>query len=40
MGAVMDPWLSSLVIDTTGATSEESAARALEILGEGEPSYG
>jgi hypothetical protein len=34
MGEAMDPWMSSTVIDTTGATAEESNARVLEILGE------
>jgi predicted kinase len=32
MGEAMDPWLSSRVIDTTGATEAESTARALEVL--------
>jgi predicted kinase len=37
MARAMDPWASSLVIDTTAATAEESAARALEFVSQVSP---
>jgi hypothetical protein len=34
----MDPWPSSIVIDTTDSTAEESIAQVLKVLAKGQPS--
>jgi hypothetical protein len=34
MSEVMDPWSSSIVIDTTGATAEESIGKVGRIVAE------
>ncbi len=36
MKSAMDPWPSSIVIDTTAATGEQSVARALDLVGNGD----
>jgi aminoglycoside phosphotransferase family enzyme/predicted kinase len=40
MEKAMDPWPSSIAIDTAGATADIATARALAILGEARPSGG
>jgi aminoglycoside phosphotransferase family enzyme/predicted kinase len=38
MARAMDPWPSSIVIDTTDSTAEESIAQVLKVLAKGQPS--